>query len=168
MTRLSRCSARVLMLSTGTIAGLTIEDNEFANCNNDTIIFDQRLYSFETVNDIYVAGNMVVAHTACMPLTELCQASSGYSIQSTQAVASLYQANATVWAFNFTDNLLLDTIHTVTYSIQIEAWLFGAAVCPLMSISEWRVCAPRLASSRRYVCTHLCALQCMVWYGGMC
>ena len=48
------CGGSIVVQATlkGTIAGLSITDNEFALCNNDTIIFDERQYPFTTVNDV--------------------------------------------------------------------------------------------------------------------
>ena len=74
------CGGNIVIRASGAgnIAGLSIIGNEFAECNNDTIIFDERNGQFSGVYDIYVAGNM---------------ATSGYLLKSTQASASLYQVS---------------------------------------------------------------------------
>ena len=48
------CGGNIVIQATqkGVIQGLSIQDNEFALCNNDTIIFDERHYSFNTVQDV--------------------------------------------------------------------------------------------------------------------
>ena len=66
-------------------------------------------YPFNIVEDVTVTGNIA----------------QGYSIMSTQASASLYQQDATVWGFNFTDYLLFPSIKSVTYSIEIEGTAFA-------------------------------------------
>jgi hypothetical protein len=86
-----------------TIAGLTIMNNQFNHCTNDTVIFAG---NFTSVQDITIVNNMVA---------------SNYTSKSTQASAKLTLTDATQFVFDFSDVLLLPYIVDVWYSIEIES-----------------------------------------------
>ena len=48
----------------------------------------------------------------------------GYHVKSTQATASLFQSDATVWTFDFSKYLLFDEIAFISYSIQVNEDVF--------------------------------------------
>jgi len=92
------------------IQGLSIRDNQYDNCNNDSIILDERAAKFTGVFDTVIDGNMM---------------SPSYKVKSTKETAQLRQVNAQTWTFDFTDRLLFSKIETVDYSIQIEGSTFA-------------------------------------------
>lgn len=87
------------------VNGLNIINNEF-DCNkNQTVVLDQRLATFTDFTDVVIKDNM---------------ASSDYKVKSTLASQQLTLMNATKWIFDFSSELLLPSIYSIQYSIQIQ------------------------------------------------
>jgi len=92
------------------IQGLSIRDNQYDGCNNDSIIVDERAAKFTGIYDTVIDGNMM---------------SPTYRVKSSKETAQLRQVNAQTWTFDFTNRLLFSKIETVDYSIQIEGNVFA-------------------------------------------